>query len=267
MAKLLFDRCQESDILLDGEAADEAENEVVVGGIPIAMGRREGFGVDAACHQVARPAGGAFEQGAEFRVGCEEDTRLLVVEGGGPQRGRFDLTANARTAGAEETCEPSGAGGCVFMHIGVPGGDQRHTKAVGDPSPMKPSSEGPVMWMMSGWKRRCPRGCAADAANTRGRNAGPSLRGMRRRCGGLEGADGAIFACTIGRSCTFAEEGQIATASEGLKVAAGVGNAIDLVEGVGEVGNSGRSRECGTVRGRGHDGSVCGAPAKRKAGY
>ncbi len=132
-SKLLFDRRQEGDILLDGEAADEAEDEVAVAGIPIAMCRREGFGVDAACHQVAGPAGGAFEQGAEFRVGCEEDTRLLVVEGGGPQRGGFDLTADARAAGAEETCEPSGAGGCVFMHIGVPGGDQRHTKAVGDP--------------------------------------------------------------------------------------------------------------------------------------
>ena len=127
-AKLLLNRHQQSDILLDRETADESEYKVSIDGGPvirraIAIRGRERLGIDAACHQIAGPPGDAFKQNAEFRVRREEHARLPVVECAGPKRGGFDLPADAGTAGTEDACEPSRAGGCVLMHVGVPGGD------------------------------------------------------------------------------------------------------------------------------------------------
>ena len=136
-AKLLLNRHQQSDILLDRETADEARAQSLDRSrrVPraIAIRGRERLGVDAACHQVAGPSGDAFKQCAKFRVRREEHARLPVVECAGPKRGGFDLPTDAGAARAEEACEPSGAGGCVLMHVGVPGGDQRHAQVVRDP--------------------------------------------------------------------------------------------------------------------------------------
>ena len=81
--------------------------------------------------------------------------------------------------------------------------------------------------------------------------------------GQLEGAHLAILGGPIRGPCTHTEEGQAVAAGEGLKVSAGVGYAVDLVECIRKVRDSGWGGERRTVRGRRHDGSVCGAPKKR----
>jgi len=56
----------------------------------------------------------------------------------------------------------------------------------------------------------------------------------------LEGPDVAVFDESLGAVAgTDAEEGKIAPPRKGLKVAAGVGDTVDLVERVGEVGDAG----------------------------
>src|SRR5262249_31607615 len=66
--KLAFDAGEQSDILFDGQATDEAEDEGVVVDWTGAVRRGELFRVNAALHQVAGPARRALEHGTELFV-------------------------------------------------------------------------------------------------------------------------------------------------------------------------------------------------------
>src|SRR5580700_10288378 len=60
----------------------------------------------------------------------------------------------------------------------------------------------------------------------------------------LEGPHAAVFSDGAGTVAgAHAQKGKIATAGEGLKLAAGVRDPVDLVEGVREVGDAGEGHE------------------------
>ena len=238
-AKLLLYCHQQCDIFLDGEAADEAENEVSILRATIAICGRERLGIDTTRHQVTGAAGRAFKQCAQLGVGREEHARLLVIEGGAPKRCGFDLPANTWATSAEETREPTGTRGGILVHIGVPGGDQRHAQMVRDPcadeAQLRRTGDVNDVWP------KVPR-VSEDARQM------PPVREIESQvllyrkgeCAArqLERADGAVFVGAIGRTCAHTEKGQAAAAGKGHKVPAGVRYAIDLVKGVGKVCDS-----------------------------
>ena len=55
---------EQRDIFLDTQPAYKTEHMVAVAGLSFPHLRREQLRIDAARHQVARPPGGAFQQGA-----------------------------------------------------------------------------------------------------------------------------------------------------------------------------------------------------------
>ena len=267
LAKLLFNAHQQRNILLDREASDKTQNEVCIVRATITIGRRKGLRVHAAGHQVAGTSGGAFEDCAKLRVRREEHARLLVIECRAPECRRFDLPADARAAAAEEMCEPAGAGGRVLVHIGMPGGDQGHAQAARDPCADE-TKLGRAR-DVEDVRAKAPSVCE-DARQM------PPIRKVEAQifldrkgeCAAwkLECADRAILAGAIGRSCAHAEKGEAAPAGEGFKMPAGMRDAVDFVEGVRKIRDSGwKSEWIGerrSVRRRGHDGSVCGARAE-----
>ena len=81
---MFFDDREQGHVFFDGEAAYVAEDEFVFEGASSAGGVEE-VGVYAALHEVAGAVGGAFEEGAEFEVGGEEDFGLAIEVCGGPE--------------------------------------------------------------------------------------------------------------------------------------------------------------------------------------
>ncbi len=92
------------------------------------------------------------------------------------------------------------------------------------------------------------------------RNAGSKRRSFSRGEGKkaarqLKGPDVAVFDQGLGAvSGAHAKKGKIAPARKGLKVAAGVGNPVDLVERVGKVRDARRGSEHKSSGIRGTDG-------------
>src|SRR5580693_7333717 len=71
--QLLLHLREQSDVLLDGETPDEAEDKGVVIGFAAAVGRRENLCVDAALHEKTGAAGFLFKQFAKSDIGGEKD--------------------------------------------------------------------------------------------------------------------------------------------------------------------------------------------------
>jgi hypothetical protein len=82
-----------------------------------------------------------------------------------------------------------------------------------------------------------------DVAEIRGVVAKVFFEGEGKKAAGqLEGPDVALFDERLGAvTGADAEEREVAAAGKGLKVAAGVGDAVDLVKRVGEIGQAGEA--------------------------
>ena len=105
---------------------------------------------------------------------------------------------------------------------------------------MKPSSEGSGDVDDVGAKAAGVREDARQVPPVRQIEAQIFLHGKGECAAGqLEGAHRAILGGAIRGPCPHAEEGQAVAAGEGLEVPAGVGYAVDLVECVREVRDSG----------------------------
>ena len=202
----------------------------------------EEVGVDAALHEVAGSVGGALEEGAELGVGGEEDAGETVEAGGGDEREMLDGLFDARGVLCGEMAgEPMHAAAGVLVDVSVPGGGERNAVA--------PGERGAEDAELAG---------AGDVEDVRTEAAEGAIDGAR--VAGEEGVEEEIFFEGDGgaRAREFesvevvdgggrggagadAEEGQAAAVGEGGEVAAGMGDAVDLVERVGEEGDARRA--------------------------
>ncbi len=105
------------------------------------------------------------------------------------------------------------------------------------PRPRMPTSLGPVMWIRSGWKRSSTspisgmwRKNAGSRRRSFSRTKERKLRGSSR----VQTLPSSIN-CLGAVAGAHAEKGKIAPPREGLKVAAGMGDSVHFVEGVGKV--------------------------------
>ena len=251
-----LDARKEGHIFLDGEAADEAEEDGVFvgvewGSVEVEGGLRassraarggEEVGVDAALHEMAGTVAHALEQGAELRVRSEEDAGEAIEAGGGEEGQAFDAALDGGgVVRGEMTGEPMHAAAGVLVDVGVPGGGERDPVAPGEPG-----------------AKDAELGGAGDVEEVGAEGAEGAIDGAGvadeerievevffERDGGagageLEGVE--VVGGGGGRGAgADAEEGKAAAPGEGGEVAGGVGDAVDLVEGVGEEGDAGRA--------------------------
>src|SRR5580704_12187130 len=129
--ELLLHLREQSDVLLDGETPDEAEDEGVVVGFAAAMRRREDLCIYAALHEKTGASGFLFKQFAKSDIGGEKDLCDRVELCAEVERRFLDRAGDCRLAFlAKVAKEPGRASRGVFMNIGVPGGGEREMEMI-----------------------------------------------------------------------------------------------------------------------------------------
>ena len=242
-AELSIDAGQQRDVLLDREAADVAEHELPVIGRAGAFRRSEGLGFHAALHQVAGTAGGALQQRAEPGVGRVEHLREAVKAADRGEASRLYATLQLRSQRADVARQPPHPPGGVLMDVGVPARRERDAELVREvgteDAELAGAGDVDDVGAEGADRVRDEAGVAEEQRveaevffEVNGQRRAAQLEGLHRPFGrhqarGLAGTD--------------AEHGDAVPARVGGEVAAGVCDAVDLVEAVGKVGDSGQA--------------------------
>jgi hypothetical protein len=209
------------------------------------MFRREKCGIHTARHQLAGTLRGALQQTAERGIRREQDAGQRIEARTGKEACVFNLLRRSRCGSLRQTLqEPLGALSCVLMHVGVPGRNQRQMIMVGHDGANHAEVIG-----------------AGDVDDVRTKIA--QCAGNDRQMAKESEIEAQIFFQTEGerparelkrRKLAFCQQArhtsagadrkkwQIPAADECLKLAAGMGHTIDLVERVREIGHA---RRCG----------------------
>ena len=205
-------------------------------------GGEEG-GVDTALHEVAGTVAHVLKEGAELGVGSEEDAGEAIEAGGGEEGEALDGFFDAGgVMGSQMAGEPAHAAGGVLVDVGVPGGGERDVVAPGEPGAEDAELAGTGDVEDVGTEGAEGSVDGAGVADEEGIEVEIFFKGD----GGagtweLEGVEVGRRGGGWGRAGADAEEGKAAALGEGGEVSAGVGDAVDFVEGVGKESDAGRA--------------------------
>ena len=240
---------QEGDVLLHREPADESEHMVAIVARAVAFRGMKEFGIDAARHQAAGAIGESLQLPAEFGIGSKQELRLAVERGRGAQGQVFDgvarrLRPRHRGSRRRNQLERRAAYSCTLVcQLAASGrlkfpcqarAQHAHFAGTGDVNQVGPEA---LQHFIDDGDVAQKGGIVAKILFERERKSAARQ---------FEGPDIAIFDESLGAIAgADTQKGQVAPAREGLKVAAGVGDSVHFVEGVGKVGNARRRRNHG----------------------